>query len=1035
MGDPEYLWREEIRERPSPDPSHCRGCGRMLLKPEQESFVIQKQKMRALSMIGAGLTLAFATQSNADIGADLQVDAGSTATITLAITVTSTGIEETQTQSTTVAVGGGGQAIFRPDYEPFTSADLTNLQFGLANSSLDYQFFCSSFLGCIDVNVNLANLTATLVQPSGSALDGSGRGNFNAVWNLRADYVINSSLFSGDGPIDTTSDIAFGATFNASGGDVFVNDLTLGSIASDVPDDGGVLAISLLTTVDLVNASLSGTYEVLPPASCGSSGPCGQVHGEPGCDDTGCCAVVCEEDFYCCEIQWDASCVNKAVALCGVTPTNDDCQNARPLGLGRFPFTTLNCSTEGPRVISECTTAPAGGSIVNDVWFSHTALADNGVVVSTCGHADFDTQILVYDGCDGTLVACNENSAICPDGTSLVGFMGVQGETYLIRLAGVTGAGSGEIDIAWANLDRPYEDLAVEWTVESGGNGHAYALYALGTDSTFASAVEKAARFGGYPATITSPAEQDFINRNMPGTQRGGPTAIGLIQQGGDEPGGGWSWITGEPLDWTNWQPGEPNDFATGDENYGQLYGIGTWNDNIDNFGYVLIEFDGNPALNDVVWSTDDGGNGKTYRGVVLPHRMSWTDARIYATNRGGTLACLDEPGESAWVFENIGAFASLWTMTDYNVGPWVGLFKRKGEWVWLNDEVFDGADWFPGEPNGTGDRGTCFAQPDYFGALSENFSGTPQGELFGGALYADVFGNPRLKLVADGFPGTWGTWKTPPIPRGLTAFTASFRFSFKNENSGAGDGFSMLWGDLSDTSGNRMEGAEVGVFAFQQDQQGLSVGVNSYAEGGNSGVDGRWGTIPFVQTPLEFSQVTWNDYETAGRPESMATMTVQWRNDLGLTVSIAFPFNDPQVIYSNAGFNEISGVDPTDWSFGFAARNGSIDQDVLIGDFSVTYEYQPPTGGLTGGPRNTFDDTFDDNIHRALIIEFPVEEDPCPGDLDQDGSIGGADLTLLLGAWGPCDDPTDCIADLTGDGEVNGADLSVILGGWGLCP
>jgi hypothetical protein len=163
--------------------------------------------------------------------------------------------------------------------------------------------------------------------------------------------------------------------------------------------------------------------------------------------------------------------------------------------------------------------------------------------------------------------------------------------------------------------------------------------------------------------------------------------------------------------------------------------------------------------------------------------------------------------------------------------------------------------------------------------------------------------------------------------------------------------------------------------------------------------------------------------------------MTVQWRNDLGLTVSIAFPFNDPQVIYSNAGFNEISGVDPTDWSFGFAARNGSIDQDVLIGDFSVVYEYQPPTGGLTGGPRNTFDDTTDDNVHRTLIIEFPVEDHPCIGDFDGDGVVGGADLSLMLGGWGLCPDAADCIADLTGDGLVNGADLSLLLGAWGLCP
>ena len=489
--------------------------------------------------------------------------------------------------------------------------------------------------------------------------------------------------------------------------------------------------------------------------------------------------------------------------------------------------------------------------------------------------------------------------------------------------------------------------------------------------------------------------------------------------------------ITDELLDWTNWQPGEPNDVAAGRENYGQLYGIGTWNDNIDNFAYVLIEFDEDPALNEVVWSTDDGGNGKTYRGVVMPQRLSWSQARDYADGLGGSLVCLDEPGESEWVFDNLAAFASLWTMTDYNVGPWVGLERGM---TWLSDELFDGAEWFPGEPNGTGNRGTYFAIPDFSGGFTETFSGTPEGELFGNAQYADVFGNPRLKLVADGFPGTWGTWKTAPIQRELTTFTASFRFSFKNENGGPGDGFCMLWGDLSDESGNRMQGAEVGVFAFQQDGQGLSVGVTSYPDAGNNGVDGRWGTIPFVQTPLDFGSVTYNDYETAGRPESMATMVIQWRRDFGVTVSVAFPFNDPQVLYSDAGRDEIATGDFTDWSFGFAARNGSIDQDVLIGDFTVQYEYQPPTGGLAGGPRNTLDDTTDDNVHRALIIEFPADESPCPADIDGDGTVGGADLSLLLGNWGPCSG-NGCAGDLDGNGIVSGADLTLLLGSWGLCP
>jgi len=71
--------------------------------------------------------------------------------------------------------------------------------------------------------------------------------------------------------------------------------------------------------------------------------------------------------------------------------------------------------------------------------------------------------------------------------------------------------------------------------------------------------------------------------------------------------------------------------------------------------------------------------------------------------------------------------------------------------------------------------------------------------------------------------------------------------------------------------------------------------------------------------------------------------------------------------------------------------------------------------------------------ITGTLNISGP-EGNLCPGDLDGDGSVGGADLGLLLGAWGACPG-TPCLGDLNLDGEVNGADLGLLLGQWGACP
>jgi len=54
---------------------------------------------------------------------------------------------------------------------------------------------------------------------------------------------------------------------------------------------------------------------------------------------------------------------------------------------------------------------------------------------------------------------------------------------------------------------------------------------------------------------------------------------------------------------------------------------------------------------------------------------------------------------------------------------------------------------------------------------------------------------------------------------------------------------------------------------------------------------------------------------------------------------------------------------------------------------------------------------------------------EPCVGDLDGDGAVGGADLGILLSDWGG-----DTAADLNNDDVVDGADLGMLLGAWGEC-
>lgn len=272
-------------------------------------------------------------------------------------------------------------------------------------------------------------------------------------------------------------------------------------------------------------------------------------------------------------------------------------------------------------------------------------------------------------------------------------------------------------------------------------------------------------------------------------------------------------------------------------------------------------------------------------------------------------------------------------------------------------------------------------------------------GTSYGEAIYVDVEGNTRLKLVSDGFDGTWGTWVSPSVNGRVIEFRASFRFSLKNLGGGPGDGFSFLWGDLSNTIGTRMSGGEWGLEAFASDGGGLSIGFMTYPDLGQNGVAGRWGSETFAFTPFAFDLVRYDEYEVAVDPTRMATATVHWTAKQGTSVTIALPTFSPQKIFIGQGQAQTGSVDPVGWAFGFAGRNGGIDQDVLIGDVEI-----------------------------EITTECPPEFDP--SDLNRDGLVDGADLGLLLSGFGPClDDP--CLGDVDGNDLVDGGDLGVMLSAW----
>jgi hypothetical protein len=131
----------------------------------------------------------------------------------------------------------------------------------------------------------------------------------------------------------------------------------------------------------------------------------------------------------------------------------------------------------------------------------------------------------------------------------------------------------------------------------------------------------------GYLATVTSQSENDFLVSTFGTATLHGYWLGGFQPAGSTEPDGNWQWVTGEAWSYTNWQPGEPNNYYMGEwggppegssENalhyqYANNTGHLAWNDFPDGAygtGYI-VEYSPEPTvemtIDKIVISLEDG--------------------------------------------------------------------------------------------------------------------------------------------------------------------------------------------------------------------------------------------------------------------------------------------------------------------------------------------------------------------------------------------------------------------------------------------
>ncbi len=156
---------------------------------------------------------------------------------------------------------------------------------------------------------------------------------------------------------------------------------------------------------------------------------------------------------------------------------------------------------------------------------------------------------------------------------------------------------------ALAIIASPVQATPIQWQSSDGGNDHWYEIISDEGITWNEANTDASTLFGpnAHLATITSFAENSFIfNLGV----EDHPYWLGGYQDDNAAPAEGWHWVTGEDWNYTQWAPGEPNDWHGTVENalaFAFFEGDGTWNDAPDstrylgNGGYV-VEYDSAPV-------------------------------------------------------------------------------------------------------------------------------------------------------------------------------------------------------------------------------------------------------------------------------------------------------------------------------------------------------------------------------------------------------------------------------------------------------
>lgn len=336
---------------------------------------------------------------------------------------------------------------------------------------------------------------------------------------------------------------------------------------------------------------------------------------------------------------------------------------------------------------------------------------------------------------------------------------------------------------------------AVQWRVEDGGNGHWYLFNPV--MQSWIAAESQAQQAGAHLACISSTAENNFVRALLPATQ-GGVGYLGAIRDAS-----GWTWVSGEPWSFTDWNPGEPNgtvgevvwisnvpSYPTGWNDHPTFIDVQAsiveWSadcndDGIVDYGQILSgqlpdkNGDGVPDSCD----PDCNGNGLADHSEIASGRAFDLDAnqipdacdsedappvlRSVVVQRG--------PACGYWIAAPLSAVWDLWVSRASPTGPWLNGAAAPGASILLDAQLAPGVNTLYLRHDSNGCYSSVWGLGLWFAdTLAPAISVTPTTPC---EPYSDLMNSPQGGSETTGSGLVWamvGDWRVEALSYSVTA-------------------------------------------------------------------------------------------------------------------------------------------------------------------------------------------------------------------------------------------------------------------------